>query len=187
MVYQVGDPFGAQLNRLVFKPLAIANERIFYPHTKLFHWGLIYDYVKAEDDYVVIESLVDKRGITIGRLSDYDDYKVFRPNIPNTRHLGKIACQKITRFSDSPYDHCFIASLPFQCVGVWTKQLFTEGQCHAITAGELPYCRNRVFVCTEAVNFAWAMVGFRIVSRGVKPIPSAFIEAVEEGRLIEVT
>ena len=190
-VYQHGDLAGIPWVT-TGDVLPKAAERIFSPHTKLFHWVLIADYIQAENDYVILEA-INPSGFRVGRLSWYCDYRVFRPtttqqiSIRTIRVRGQRACRSVTRYGRSGYDHGFIFRLPIDVLVCWAKQFFTTGRCHAIRAEELPYKFNDRLCCTEAVVLAWRLVGIWIVPPGVKPLPCAIVAAINEGRLKEVT
>jgi len=179
--YRKGDIVG-----IADSPLRHIAGRVFAPHTDLYHWCLICDYVKHEDDYVILEATI--RGIGVGRLSWYRNrgYRVFRVTMGQPINLGHRVCQELARRGRARYDWFFIAVLPFDCLRCWLRQLFTEGRVRAIRASELKHWENEPLTCTEAAN-AWRYLGYPIVPTGVKPVPSAFIEAVNEGRLVEVT
>ena len=179
--YRHGDIVG-----IADSPLRHIARRVFKPHTDLYHWCLVCGYVEHEDDYIILESIA--RGICVGRLSWYQgrEYRVFRVTMGQDRRLGRRVCQELTRFGRARYDWLFLAVLPFDCLRCWLRQLFTEGRFRAIQAAELKHWENERLTCTEAAN-AWRYVGYPIVPPGVKPMPSAFIEAVNVGRLIEVT
>jgi hypothetical protein len=177
-LYQHGDLAGIPKAGI----LPWLGQKVFYPHTELFHWVLICDYIVDEKDYVILEATPG--GFKVGRLSWYSHYRVFRP--VNHGFLGRLACQKLTAYGRSKYDYRFIASLPFVVLFCWMKQLFTTGRCRAIRAHELPYVADERLCCTEAVVLAWQRVGVWLVPSKTKPIPAALMEAVEKGVLEEI-
>lgn len=182
MMYQHGDIAGVPGHSILGK----LNKRVFWPPTDLFHFLLIADYIPHENDYVILESV--NKGIAVGRLSWYEGkgYRVFRPNIPRSQYWGRRACQALTQHGRAKYDYLLILKLITGSLLVWAKQLIKEGRLHRIRAVELPYARDSRFICTEAANEAWHLVGYPIVPKGMVPLPSAFIEALSWGELIEL-
>ena len=190
-----GVPHRGMLGRLM--------KRVFTPHTNMVHWVLICDYIESEEDYVILESI--GKGVAVGRLSWYKDYRVFRPTAKSTcirlrpvaestcirrdscrEYLGIWACQELTKYGRAKYDWGFVLSLPFACVCCWLQQLLTTGRTWPIKAADLPYSLDDRLCCTEAAVLAWRLVGVYLVPVSTMPIPSALLEAVEKGILKEV-
>ena len=180
--YLPGDIVGVPARHV----LARLCYHVFWPHTKLFHWLIIYEYIPEEQDYVILESI--RKGVVVGRLSRYkgSGCRAFRPVVSNPA-LGKRACHELTRYGRNTYDWLIVLTLPFDCLAVLIRQLATEGCLRPIRPSELPYRVDHRLTCTEAANLGWARLGYPLVRSDVFPIPAAFIEAVREGRLREVT
>jgi hypothetical protein len=180
--YLPGDIVGVPANHL----LARLCHSAFEPHTNLFHWLIIYEYVPDERDYIILESI--PKGVAIGRLSWYkgNDYRVFRPNVDDPT-VGKKVCQELTRYGRNGYDWLVFITLPFDCLAILVRQIAIEHRLHPIRPSELPYRADHRLTCTEAANLGWTRVGYSLVPAGVFPLPAAFIEAVRRRRLKEVT
>lgn len=193
-VYQHGDIFGVP-NRHILGKL---NKAIFWPHTDLYHFGIIADYIQEENDYVILESI--NKGIAVGRLSWYNGtgFRVFRINGPEAQALGQRACQALTQYGRARYDFALFAKILFGCFEVWGRHLANVITGKSKIGGrqlyrwweilqeELPYARNSRFICTEAANEAWRIVGSPIIPDGIIKLPAGFIRALWKKRLIEV-
>lgn len=180
-IYQHGD-IGGVPNRGL---LGRINRAVFHPHTDLYHFFLVADYVPEEDDYVILESTA--RGVGVGRLSWYEDYRIFRVNAPMAKSLGVKACRMLTKHGRAGYDHLLFAKLLLGCLGAWLGQLFRLEPFGPINPWQLSYGRNSRFICTEAANEAWAMVGYPVIPRGMMPLPAGFEAARICGKLLEVS
>jgi len=180
--YQAGDIVGVKSTGITGK----LNTAIFTPHTRLFHFAIIYTHIAREDDYIILHS-TDK-GIGVGRLSWYKDYRVFRltKNI-DIQLWGRIACANLTKLGKAKYDYLIFVKLLFGCLRAWLAQLLKDGRFRAIKPKELHYARDRRFTCTEAVNEAWRSIGFPIIPKGVVPLPAGIIQALIDKKLKEVT
>ena len=174
----VGVPADHRLARLCY--------HVFRPHTKLFHWLIIYEYIPEEQDYIILESI--RKGVTVGRLSRYQGsgYRVFRPAVSNP-DIGRRACHELTRYGRNGYDWLILLTLPFDCLRIIIRQLIIERRLHPIRPCELPYRVDHRLTCTEAANLGWTRVGYPVIPPGVFPLPAAFLEAVRRRRLREVT
>lgn len=180
--YLPGDIVGVPANHLLARLCRCA----FRPHTDLFHWLIIYEYVVREDDYVILESI--SKGVVVGRLSRYREsgYRVFRPAVDNS-DLGKRACHELTRYGRNAYDWLVFLTMPFDCLAVLFRQVITERRLRPIQPSELPYRPDQRLTCTEAANLGWTQAGYPIVPADVFPLPAAFVEAVRRHRIREVT
>ena len=187
-VYQHGDIFGVPSYSTPGK----FNKAVFWPHTDLYHFGIIADYIPDENDYVILEST--GKGIGVGRLSWYDgkEYRVFRINDPEAVDLGVRACRALTQFGQARYDYGLYIKILAGCVWTWMEHIWYKltVKDYAFTwdirPAELPYARDSRFICTEAANEAWRLVGRPPIPNGVIKLPAGFIEALYCQKLIEV-
>jgi len=180
MKYQHGDIFGVPSDSF----LGIANKAVFSPHTDLYHFGIIADYIYDEEDYVILES--SAKGISVGRLSWYQTYRVFRFADPEIATLGVKACQKLTMYGRARYDYALFLKIFIGCLTVWLGQILTGHKPTAIKPVQLPYGVNSRFICTEAANLAWKIVGYPIIPKDTIPLPAGFIKALNNGLLVEI-
>lgn len=159
-----------------------ASRTLTAPHTSRYHYGLIGDYISGEDDYTVLESV--GKGIAVGRLSFYDVniLEIYRIVDPEIRKLGHLATLELTRYGRAKYDYLLLAKLLFGGLKLFCKQIWQEHRLRAINYWELPYTADSRFICTEAANEAWAMVGYPIKPNINGPaIPAAFQHALDIG------
>lgn len=184
MAYINGD-IGAVLAEGFAKVAGLLSRKIFTPHTDLFHFFLIGDYIPEENDYVILEAT--PRGVMVGRLSWYEGYRIFRVVDPDVRELGIRAARAATKYGRAYYDYLLFFKLLAGVMRCLFRQLMNEGWFKAIRPAELPYARDSRFICTEIANEAWRLVGRPIVPKGVVPLPAGFIEALNSGKLVEVT
>ena len=181
-VYRPGDIVGVPSKRVLARLLRWA----FEPHTDLFHWLVVYEYVPEESDYVVMECI--PQGVVMGRLSRYTGkgYRVFRPVFDDPT-AGERACHELTRYGRYGYDWLIWLKMLFRCQAALVRQLAREKRLHPIRPSELPYRADQRLTCTEAAVVGWERVGCHLVPEGVFPMPASFLQAVHEGRLQEVT
>lgn len=186
-IYQRGD-IGGTPNR---SNLGKANTAIFEPHTELFHFFMIDEYIEAEDDYITIESTAN--GIGPGRLSWYPEYRIFRLNRPDSAEIGQRAYYALTVFGQAPYDKLLFVKLFAGCLKVWSEHLWSivrYGDAYrdwwVIRPEELPYGRNSSLICTEGANEGYLVIGEPIIKKGVIPLPAGFIQALYIGKLVEI-
>lgn len=166
--------------------MSILSARIFTPATRLYHTLIIGQYIPDEDDYIIYEALAS--GIRTGRLSWYSacTYIVYRLNDPQSELLGRIAANEATRFGRWGYDFGMYFRIAKDLVGLWAKQLLLEHHIRRVEASELTYRENGSLVCTEFVNTAYKPTRRPIVPAGTCPIPSAFVDAIMDKKLISV-
>ena len=187
-IYQHGDIGGVPSYSLLGK----LNKAIFWPHTQLYHFFVIADYIPEENDYVILEST--GKGISVGRLSWYNgkEYRIFRPSGDEVAKLGVRACRALTQFGQAKYDYRLYVKMIFGCMAVWLEHIWYKmtvkdyGFYWDIRPAELPYARDSKFICTEAANEAWRLVGHPIIPNGVIKLPSGFIEALYLRNLVEI-
>ena len=182
-VLRHGDIFATQGTG----PVIWLSRKLTRPSTDRGHFGLIADYAPWErngrGDYVILESL-SGWGVVVGRLSQYahTEIEIYRPrlNLPpaDDEWLRRRACTEASRLGRSRYEYLFVFKL---LLGALT--LLLRGKLPPWRAAELPYVRNSRLACTEVVNEGWRGAGCPIVPPGVAPIPSAFREALDGGRI----
>jgi len=172
-----GDIFATPNNSLIGK----LARKLIRPYNDRFHYGLVWE--NLGDGYLILESV--GKGIAVGRLSFYDgqDVKFYRVDCPS--ELRYSAPYALTKHGRSKYDYLLILRIIVQ--GLWTvfKNLLKGEGIHPIRAEDLSWARDNSFVCTEAVDEAYKMVGVSIIPYGVCPIPAAFRQAELEGRISE--
>jgi len=201
IIYQAGDVVGVAnygfLGKLAYK--------IFEPQTPFFHFFLIDGYLKGEDDYSIIESVA--KGPTMGRLSWYAkrDYQVFRVNeehktfwpVFNTHkyrlnasrsaeYLGEIAVGKASKFGRHGYDFALYLKLLVGALQFQVNRLAHGERPRRMTPEDVPYSRDKSFVCTELVFEAWRAVGIELRAPGHAPIPCEFVLAEARGELNQI-
>jgi hypothetical protein len=171
------------------------SRSLLKPPTDLVHFFSIAYQVPWEHDYVIWESLAAVRrswnkGITAGRLSFYNpkDVVIFRVNLSPDPRLGQLntllrrqVASEITKVGRASYDYM----LYFYLVMGWLR-LLLQGKRPPYDPGQLPYGRNRAFICTEAANYGWAQRGHPIIPPGVVPVPAGFIKALNAGLLRQI-
>ncbi|GAI81139.1 unnamed protein product [marine sediment metagenome] len=157
-------------------------QRLTAPETDRFHHFLVW--LKRGNDHLILESVA--KGIAIGRLSFYEgkDIKFYRVDCPG--ELRAAAPIELTKWGRSLYDYFLIPKLVIQGIGLFIKQLFTEGRFRRIRPEELTWAQNNSFLCTEAVDVAYDSVGVNIIPLEVCPTPSAFKQAEIDGRIKEI-
>ena len=160
-----------------------AVRHLIAPVSDRFHFGLIWR--KHGDDYIILESIFPK-GVSVGLLSHYDikELKFYRVNC--AEGLRRRAPMALVRRGRILYDWF----LPFKLGLGYTAirlRLWATLKFRPIYAKELPYVRDSLFICTEAVQIAYLSVDFRIIPKGVAPTPNAFRLAETTGRLTEIT
>lgn len=164
-------------------PIAWISESLLVPHSDRLHFFLLGDYIPWDDDYVILESIT--KGIAVGRLSfykpeDIEIYRVILDFIPENLEKNAILRQKVaaelTNIGRARYD--FILYLQLLAGGF---TLMCRGKFPPYHASQLPYGRNKKYVCTEAANYGWRIWGHPVIPAGVVPTPSGFEEALVKG------
>lgn len=160
-------------------PLLWLSQNLLKPKTDRIHFFLIGDYIPYDDDYVILESIA--KGIAIGRLSFYkpEDIEIYRVNLaPDpkmedlNRQLRRRVAVEMTRVGRARYDYILYLQL---IAGAIT--LLFQGKLPPFDPADLPYGRNKDYICTEAANFGWRAVGHPIIEPGVVPTPSGYEKA----------
>jgi len=160
-----------------------AVRHLISPTSDRFHFGLIWR--KQGDDYIILESIFPK-GIAVGLLSHYDnsELKFYRVNCAD--ELRRRAPMALVRHGRVLYDWL----LPFRLgLGYITAllRLRLKFDFRPIRSEDLPYVRDSLFACTEAVLVAYLSVDFRIIPKGVAPTPNSFRGAEIRKVVTEIT
>jgi len=162
------------------------SKNLIVPHTDLYHFLIIGVCLPWVDDYVIFESI--SKGIAVGRLSFYDpeDVVIFRRALPhcnpaNEQLVRREAAAALTLKGRARYDWLLLVQL-----ALTLPSLMLRGKFPPYRPEDLPYGRNKAYICTEAVVFAWAHVGWPIVPRGIVPVPAAIKQANLDGTLEQV-
>ena len=167
---------------------ARASQAVFTPHTPLLHWFFIGKYIAAERDYVIYES-IPSHGVAIGRLSFYDGqkYKVFRINRTEPE-LGEAIIDEVSLFGRKTYGYMSILKMLPAIIAIeWLNWKLTK-KLRAITASAMyAHMSSTGELCTQLVHDVPKKLGVDILCPGDAALPCAFINAVNEGLLIEVT
>ena len=162
-----------------------ACRNLFTPTTDRVHFGIIYDYVEEDKDYIILESIIGSmnKGMAVGRLSTYnmDDIEVYRVAGSDWENLGRRAATSLTKYGRAPYDHLLLIKVVFSCL-----RFLALGKLPPWKPEHIPYARDSRLICTEAANQAWAMVGKPIIPQGIVPLPAGFKQALDAGRLLRV-
>ncbi len=185
VIYRPGDGFGVEGDPK--NPVCLLSERAIVPHTKLFHFGVIGDYIEREDDYVILESI--GKGTAVGRLSWYAGrrYQVFRMNDPDFEALGREAAERASAFGRRHYDYALYLKLFTWALGYWSKELATlHVPPRPVRPDQIPYKTDQDFICIELYFAVWNLVGRRIRAHGHAPVPAEVIEALTRGRLVVI-
>lgn len=179
--YVPGDGVGVEGSG----PIGWLSKTQITPHTKLFHFLVIGQYIPEDDDYVVFESI--GKGTAVGRLSWYvgSKYTVFRMNDPNYLALGELAVERASIFGRRHYDYMLYVKVFAWALGYWTKELATgHWPPRPVRPEQIPYKTDRDFICIELYFAIWNLVGRRIRAHGHAPVPGEVIDAVNRGRLV---
>ena len=201
VILQPGDVVGVA-NYNVLGKLAY---HLFEPQTSLFHFLLIDAYIEDEDDYSIIESVA--KGPTMGRLSWYSkkDYQVFRVNEEHAKFwfvfdnhrlrlhgsaspetLGQWAVEKASKFGRHGYDFTLYVRLALGVLQFQVNRLVHFQKPRRMKSEDVPYARDKAFICTELVFEAWRAVGIELRSPGHAPLPCEFVLAEARGELIRI-
>jgi len=175
-------------------PLLWFSQHLLEPKTDRIHFFVIGEYLSWDDDYVILESI--GKGIAVGRLSFYrpEDVEVYRVVLGQTpeQRLGKLgteefyevrkrAAAELTRVGRARYDYILYAQLVLGAI-----TLLFRGNLPPWKPEQIPYGRNKAYICTEAVRYGWRAVGHPIFPDDVAPTPSAFKQALQEGRIRKI-
>jgi hypothetical protein len=160
------------------------SKHLLKPHTDRYHFFLVGDYIPWDDDYVILESI--GKGIAVGRLSFYnpDDIEIYRVPLdesPGSDQLRRRASVELTRVGRARYDYMLYAQL---LAGALSLMLLL--QFPPYDPAQLPYGRNKAYICTEAANYGWRAVGHPIIPWGVVPVPAGFKKAELKGKITRI-
>lgn len=185
--YHPGDIVGLEPDGWS-KLQAKASQAVFTPHTPLLHFFFIGKYISKEKDYVIYES-IPSHGVAIGRLSFYDGqkYGVFRISHPNTA-LGQCIIDEVSRFGREHYGYPSILRMLLGIAFIEWQQWKAFRRLRAIKARDMYiYMSDKGKLCTQLVHDVPLKLGVDILPVGDAALPCAFIEALECGKLVEVT
>ncbi|MBA7700621.1 hypothetical protein ES703_109341 [subsurface metagenome] len=166
-------------------PLLWFSQHLLEPKTDRIHFFIIGDYLPWDDDYVILESI--GKGIAVGRLSFYkpEDVEIYRVNlghgtlVPKLAHtLRRQVAAELTRVGRARYDYILYLQLILGALS-----LLLRGKLPPWKPEQIPYGRNKAYICTEAVRYGWRAVGHPIFPEGVAPTPSAFKQALIDGKM----
>ena len=155
------------------------------PRCDYIHHFVIADYVPETGDHVILESL--SSGIRVGRLSWYPFADIFRVNTPFSGVKGEKACRQFTRHGRAGYDFILLAKVLAGAGVAWGRILTHEHRLRRLRCGDLPYSRNDAFICTEVAAEITRLMGDPVIPKGVVPLPPAFQEAVNTGKLVKIS
>jgi len=176
MEFQAGD-IGSTKGKGLLGQL---NQTAFVPQTDRFHFFIIWKRL-WDGDYLILESV--KKGLAIGRLSWYKgkDIEIYRVNCPIG--LRRKAPFGLIDWGRSRYDYWLFVKIPIGAIAALAKILYNEHKVRKLKAEDLPYGTNSALICTEAVDVAYDSVGVNLIPEGVPPLPSAFKQALLDGRM----
>ncbi len=166
-------------------PLLWFSQHLLEPKTDRIHFFIIGDYLPWDDDYVILESI--GKGIAVGRLSFYkpEDVEIYRVNlghgplVPKLAHeLRRRVAAELTRVGRARYDYILYIQLILGALS-----LLLRGKLPPWKPEQVPYGRNKAYICTEAARYGWRAVGHPIFPEGVAPTPSAFKQALIEKKM----
>jgi len=64
--------------------------------------------------------------------------------------------------------------------------LLLRGKLPPWTPEQVPYGRSKAYVCTEAARYGWLARGHPIFKEGIAPLPSAFKQALIDGKMRQI-
>lgn len=168
--------------------LRLLSENLLKPKTDRVHFFLVGDYISWDDDYVILESI--GKGIAVGRLSFYkpEDVEIYRVPLShepglyavNDRLRAQVAAE-LTRVGRARYDYMLFVQM-----AIGALQLLVTGHLPPYRPSQLPYGRNKSYICTEAANYGWRAVGRPIIRFGEVPTPSGYKQALLDGKLRKI-
>jgi len=169
-------------------PLLWFSQHLLEPKTDRIHFFIIGDYLPWDDDYVILESI--GKGIAVGRLSFYkpEDVEIYRVKLsgdPRLREVDKLlrrqVAAELTKVGRARYD--YILYLQLIAGGI---SLLLKGKLPPWKPEQVPYGRNKAYICTEAARYGWRARGHPIFPEGIAPTPSAFKQALIDGKMRQV-
>ena len=169
-------------------PLLWFSKNLLEPKTDRIHFFIIGDYLPWDDDYVILESI--GKGIAVGRLSFYkpEDVEVYRVNLGHGPLVPKLApvlrrrvAAELTRVGRARYDYILYLQL-----ALGGLSLLLRGKLPPWKPDQVPYGKNKAYICTEAARYGWRAVGHPIFPEGIAPTPSAFKQALLEKKMRQI-
>ncbi|KKL05650.1 hypothetical protein LCGC14_2603910 [marine sediment metagenome] len=169
-------------------PLLWFSRNLLEPKTDRIHFFVIKQYIPWDDDYEILESI--NKGIAIGRLSFYkpEDVEIYRVNLGQGTLVPQLAPElrrrvaaELSKVGRARYD--FLLYIQLALGGL---SLLFRGKLPPWTPEQVPYGRNKAYICTEAARYGWRAVGHPIFKEGVAPTPSAFKRALIDGRMRKI-
>lgn len=166
------------------------SARLILPPTHFMHMFLIADYVFAENDFVILES-IPSHGGSVGRMSWYlnQTVTIFRPNPdavyaqttlkPET--LGQRAVWQATKNGRCKYDYRLCAIIGFRTFYGCFKNYF-HGKGFKISFTEIPFSRDKRMLCTEMVDEGYSEL-FPVFDRRYELLPANFLNQYLDGYL----
>ena len=188
MKYRSGDFVGVVASDFTSRLASKVMGLFIIPKTNLFHFFWIRTPIPDENDYEIKEA-IPSGGMRDGRFSWYQDkeYRVFRILGKGISKKSDIACAKYSRYGRYNYNFLLSIKLLFGLVYCLYNQLVKEHKFRKIHVSELPYAQSDEFVCTEAVYEISYLMGCPIMPPNEVSIPPSIIEALENGKIKEVT
>ena len=169
-------------------PLLWFSQHLLEPKTDRIHFFTIGDYLPWDDDYVILESI--GKGIAVGRLSFYksENVEIYRVNLGHGPLVPKLASElrrrvaaELTRVGRARYDYILYIQLILGALS-----LLLRGKLPPWKPEQIPYGRNKAYICTEAARYGWLAVGHPIFPEGMAPTPSAFKQALIDGKMRKI-
>jgi len=164
------------------------SEHLLIPRTDRVHFLMVGDYLPWDDDYVILESI--GKGIAVGRLSFYnpDDLEIYRVPLSHDSgfyatndRLRAMVAAELTKVGRARYDYILYIQLVIGAI-----KLLVTGHLPPYRPEQLPYGRNKAYICTEAANYGWRSVGRPIIPVGVVPVPAGYKQALLDGKLRQI-
>ncbi|KKN06205.1 hypothetical protein LCGC14_1079700 [marine sediment metagenome] len=169
-------------------PLLWFSRNLLEPKTDRIHFFVIKQYLPWDNDYEILESI--NKGIAIGRLSFYkpEDVEIYRVNLGGDSRLRDVqillrrqVAAELSKVGRARYD--FFLYLQLALGGL---SLLLRGKLPPWKPEQIPYGRNKAYICTEAARYGWRARGHPIFKEGVAPTPSAFKQALQDNRLRKI-
>jgi len=169
-------------------PLLWFSQHLLEPKTDRIHFFVIKQYLPWDDDYEILESI--GKGIAIGRLSFYkpEDIEIYRVNLGGDSRLRdaqillrRQVAAELSKVGRARYDYILYIQLIVGAIS-----LLLRGKLPPWKPNQIPYGRNKAYICTEAARYGWRAVGHPIFPEGIAPTPSAFKQALIEHRIRKI-
>jgi len=166
------------------------SSMLIIPRADFFHFFLVADYIPAEMDFVIYES-IPSHGVSVGRLSWYFDKKVdiYRPDPElvemeteyQSEYLGQLAVWEATKRGRIGYDYSICVKLFFLVFYNCFRNLikFHKFNCPYTN---IRMSRNRRLLCTEMIDEAYCEL-FAVFDRYYELLPANFMQSIISGRV----